>query len=65
MPPEEALAEILRHSGTQFDPTAVKAFLSVYQARFVGQSQNRQPGRELSDALKQAIVEAANFEKAT
>ncbi len=71
MPAEEALAEILRNSGTQFDPAAVRAFLSVYQKRFVGTVHHRHfvgsmHGRgatpELSDSLKKAIAEAAGLE---
>jgi len=31
LPPEMARAEILRHSGTQFDPKVVQAFLLVYE----------------------------------
>ena len=71
MPAEEALAEVLRNSGTQFDPTAVRAFLSVYQKRFVGTVHHRHlaganaaPGahRELSESLKQAIAEAAGLD---
>ena len=63
MPAEEALAEILRNSGTQFDPAAVKAFLSVYQKRFVGPGAHH--GRtptQLSETLKNAIMEAAGLE---
>ena len=68
MPAEEALAEILRHSGTQFDPAAVRAFLSVYQKRFVGANGNAHAhgrGRklELSDSLKKAIAEAAGIDR--
>ena len=72
MPAEEALAEILRHSGTQFDPGAVRAFLSVYQNRFVGtvhhrhfvgSMQGRASGTELSDSLKKAIAEVAGLER--
>jgi putative nucleotidyltransferase with HDIG domain len=71
MPAEEALAEVLRNSGTQFDPTAVRAFLSVYQQRFVGTvhhghlaSAKADPGahRELIESLKQAIAEAAGLD---
>jgi len=63
MPAEEALAEILRHSGTQFDPTAVRAFLSVYQKRFVGHGfVQHQTRGELSETLKKAIMEAAGME---
>ncbi|MEX0683946.1 MAG: HD-GYP domain-containing protein [Dehalococcoidia bacterium] len=69
MPAEEALAELLRNSGTQFDPTAVRAFLSVYQQRFVGTVHHHllaggsSPRRlELSEALKQAIAEAAGLD---
>ncbi len=71
MPAEEALAEVLRNSGSQFDPTAVRAFLSVYQQRFVGTvhhghlaSSSAAPGEhaELSESLKQAIAEAAGLD---
>ncbi len=71
MPAEQALAEVLRNSGTQFDPTAVRAFLSVYQKRFVGTvhhghlaSVREAPGEhaELSESLKQAIAEAAGLD---
>jgi putative nucleotidyltransferase with HDIG domain len=62
MPAEEALAEILRNSGSQFDPAAVKAFLSVYQKRFVSHSTRRAPGHHLADNLKKAILEAAGLE---
>jgi putative nucleotidyltransferase with HDIG domain len=71
MPAEQALAEVLRNSGTQFDPTAVRAFLSVYQKRFVGTvhhghltSAKAAPGEhpELSESLKQAIAEAAGLD---
>jgi putative nucleotidyltransferase with HDIG domain len=69
MPAEEALAEILRHSGSQFDPAAVRAFLAVYQKRFVGTVHHRHfagPQRgatlELSESLKKAIAEAAGFD---
>ncbi len=63
MPAEEALVEILRNSGSQFDPAAVSAFLGVYQKRFVGSERARLHGRQLSDSLKKAIVEAAGLEK--
>ena len=56
--PERALAEILGNSGSQFDPAAVKAFLSVYQARFL----HSNPELELSPALKKAILEATGLE---
>jgi putative nucleotidyltransferase with HDIG domain len=71
MPAEEALAEILRHSGSQFDPAAVRAFLSVYQNRFVGTVHHKHfagsaatggPRLELSESLKKAIAEAAGLE---
>jgi putative nucleotidyltransferase with HDIG domain len=71
MPAEEALAEILRNSGTQFDPAAVRAFLSVYQKRFVGTVHHRHvigsapsggPHMELSESLKRAIAEAAGLD---
>jgi len=63
LPVEEALAEILRNSGTQFDPAAVKAFLRVYQARFVGPSFMSNPRPRLSESLKEAILEAAGLEE--
>jgi putative nucleotidyltransferase with HDIG domain len=60
---EEALAEILIHSGSQFDPAAVRAFLMVYQERFVRLTQTRADERQLSGALKKAILEAAGLER--
>jgi putative nucleotidyltransferase with HDIG domain len=70
MPAEEALAEILRHSGSQFDPASVRAFLAVYQKRFVGTvhhkhfsgSRAHTTTRDLSESLKKAIAEAAGLE---
>jgi HD-GYP domain-containing protein (c-di-GMP phosphodiesterase class II) len=71
MPAEEALAELLRNSGTHFDPTVLRAFLSVYQKRFVGTVHHRHfagsgTGRsgvtELSESLKRAIAETAGFD---
>ncbi len=62
--PEEALAEILRCSGTQFDPSAVSAFVSVYQKRFIAvrdtPANGLAPGirRELSRTVREAIAEA-------
>ena len=56
--PEQALAEVLRNSGGQFDPAVAKAFLSVYQKRFV-QGGDGRPEQELSPALKNAILDAA------
>jgi putative nucleotidyltransferase with HDIG domain len=64
-PPEEALAEILRHTGTQFDPTVVRAFLSVYQARFLNSGRGRPPQHQLSEALKKAILDAAGLESSS
>jgi putative nucleotidyltransferase with HDIG domain len=56
-PPEQALAEILRCSGNQFDPAVVKAFLSVYPQRFFqGHHQS-----DLSSTLRKAILEAAGL----
>jgi HD-GYP domain-containing protein (c-di-GMP phosphodiesterase class II) len=72
LPAEEALAEILRNSGTQFDPEAVRAFMSVYQRRFVGVPERerwRGPrdhehrADEISAALKKAVMEAAGLDK--
>ncbi len=72
MPAEEALAEILRNSGTQFDPAAVMGFLSVYRRRFVGAGQQKGAGShshdgepKLSQALEQAIREAIGAEPAS
>lgn len=71
MAAEEALAEILRHSGTQFDPICVMGFLSVYRRRFVGAGQRVQahPRRttepRLSEALERAILEAAGLDRAS
>lgn len=69
MPAEEALAEILRNSGSQFDPAAVRAFLAVYQKRFVGTVHHKHfagsrhgATLELSESLKKAIAEAAGLE---
>ena len=69
LPAEEALAEILRNSGTQFDPAAVRAFLSVYQSRFVGTVHHGHFARSfaggrlpLSESLKKAIAEAAGLD---
>jgi putative nucleotidyltransferase with HDIG domain len=72
MPAEEALAEILRNSGTQFDPGAVMGFLSVYRRRFVGAGQQKGAGGhshhgepKLSQVLEQAIREAIGAEPAS
>lgn len=70
MPPEEALAEILRNSGTQFDPACVRAFLRVYQSRYVGHQGGSAKAVApasigaggLSESLKRAIAEAAGLE---
>jgi putative nucleotidyltransferase with HDIG domain len=69
-PAEEALAEILRNSGTQFDPAAVRAFLTVYQQRFVGTVHHghlhggeSKHTAKLSETLKLAIIEAAGLDK--
>ena len=68
---EQALAEILRHSGTQFDPAAVRAFLSVYQKRFVGIVHHEHVDKrrslqshklELSTSAKRAIIGAAGMD---
>lgn len=66
MPTEEALAEILRGSGTQFDPEAVAAFLSVYQTRFVAEQLKAAPSQrepELLESVKRAIMDAAGLDK--
>lgn len=56
---EEALAEILRGSGTQFDPNVVQAFLAVYAKRFAG---NVGTTPHLSTNLKRAILKAAGMD---
>lgn len=61
MPPEEALAEVLRNSGSQFDPTVVRAFLSVYQKQFLGHRHPASPESGLSESLRKAILEAAGL----
>jgi len=61
LPSEEALAELIRNSGSQFDPAVVNAFIGVYQKRFL---QRRGSGRSeggLDPALKKAILEAAGL----
>ncbi|MCH8813667.1 MAG: HD-GYP domain-containing protein [Chloroflexi bacterium] len=58
-PTEEALAEILRCSGSQFDPQAVSAFLSVYRKKFVREDSSLP---NLSESVKEAILEAAGME---
>jgi putative nucleotidyltransferase with HDIG domain len=66
LPSEEAHAEVLRGSGTQFDPEAVVAFLSVYQTRFVAgqlKSEASQHEPELLESVKRAIMDAAGIEK--
>ncbi len=55
--PEEALAEILRCSGTQFDPACVRAFLTVYQQRFVTSRQKDTP-RGLDRLARQQLNDA-------
>jgi len=61
MPQEEALAEILRHSGSQFDPGVVKAFLTVYQEQFLGRRRPPPPESGMSESLRRAILEAAGL----
>lgn len=53
----------------QFDPTVVRAFLMVYQERFVGTKHHGHLGDrpvskplELSESLRRAIAEAAGLE---
>ncbi len=65
IPPEEALAEVLRHSGTQFDPAVVYAFLSVYQKRFLTNARGGSSQLQLTEALKRAILEAAGLESSS
>ncbi len=60
-PQEEALAEILRHSGSQFDPGVVRAFLTVYQEQFLGRRRPAPPESGMSDSLRRAILEAAGL----
>lgn len=61
-PPEQALSEILRNTGRQFDPVVVRAFLSVYQTHFVHSDGAGHPEDGMSSALKKAILEAAGLE---
>ncbi|HEU4760544.1 MAG TPA: HD-GYP domain-containing protein [Dehalococcoidia bacterium] len=61
-PPEEALAEVLRNSGSQFDSAVVRAFLSVYQKRFLNGSRGGDTRQTMSETLKRAILEAAGLE---
>jgi putative nucleotidyltransferase with HDIG domain len=61
LPREEALAEILRNSGSQFDPTAVRALLGVFEKRFLRDSPPHSPDGGISDSLKKAILEAAGL----
>ena len=58
---EEALAEIVRNSGTQFDPAVVRAFLSVYQQRFLEDAPSGSLQRSLRAAIE-AILEKADVE---
>jgi len=62
IPAEEALAEILRNSGTQFDPACVELFLAVYRKRFVVRGTSGSPGGHgtgrLSPLLERAVAEA-------
>lgn len=67
MPSEEALAEILRGSGTQFDPAAVRAFLNVYRTRFTAghlrhADRASRSDPELMESVRRAIMEAAGVE---
>ncbi len=62
LPPEEALAEILSNSGTQFDPAVMQAFLSVYQKRFVKANRPSARPQRLSEALTRTILETAALE---
>ncbi|MBI2914078.1 MAG: hypothetical protein HYY03_09170, partial [Chloroflexi bacterium] len=62
VPPEEALAEILRFNGSQFDPAVVRAFVGVYQKRFVKPDRAGARPQRLSEALSKAILEAAGLE---
>ena len=61
LPLEEALAEIVRNSGTQFDPAVVRAFLSVYRERFLDDASSGYPQRSLKLAIE-AILEKADVE---
>jgi len=68
LPAEEALAEILRHSGTQFDPACVEAFLAVYRKRFVPHpnvvAASRKRADRMSLPVERALAEAvAGFKK--
>jgi putative nucleotidyltransferase with HDIG domain len=58
--PVEALTEILRCSGTQFDPEVVSAFLAVYRRKFM-QGRNALP--RLRRNVREAILEAAGLDE--
>jgi len=54
---EAALVEVLRNSGSQFDPEVVDAFLRVYVRRFVPRRKFDARDTQLSQAVKKAISE--------
>jgi len=59
---EETLAELVRNSGTQFDPAAVRAFLRVYENLAAETGFGRVPRRALSESLQREIAEAIGFD---
>ncbi len=60
---EEALAEIVRNSGKQFDPAAVRAFLRMYERRLTEDGFGRVPRSPLSESLRSELVETAAIDE--
>ena len=54
---EESLAELVKHSGTQFDPAVVRAFLRVYEKKATGPGFGRIPQRPLADSLMRELLD--------
>jgi putative nucleotidyltransferase with HDIG domain len=53
---EESLAELVRHSGTQFDPAVVRAFLRVYEQKATGEGFGRIPQRPLAESVMRDLL---------
>jgi len=54
---EETLAELVKHSGSQFDPAVVRAFLRVYEKKATGSGFGRIPQRPLAEKLMRELLE--------
>jgi putative nucleotidyltransferase with HDIG domain len=54
---EESLAELVKHSGSQFDPAVVRAFLRVYEKKATGAGFGRIPQRPLADSLMRDLLD--------